>query len=240
MANLADSSDELVFAPFGGVGEIGMNLSLYGLGRDRSRQWLAVDLGVAFAGDDLPGVDLIVPDLSYLESRKGQVKGLVLTHGHEDHIGAVPYVLPHVDGPVYGPPLALALVAWFVARVVPMPDRVDWILVNIKKLNIFWSLFNLLPMLPLDLVPARERLLRQVRVLRVGIGKSEDPRRAVARSACVAELELLDEDRAGTAACERAQRRNSCDPPSYDDDVDLAPHRRDPTQLGALELPRHL
>ncbi len=69
---------------------------------------IVIDAGSMFPESDLPGVDLIVPDLDYLETRKGQVKALVLTHGHEDHIGAVPYVLPHVDGPLYGPPLALA------------------------------------------------------------------------------------------------------------------------------------
>jgi ribonuclease J len=63
---MADPGDELVFAPLGGVGEIGMNLGLYGLGTERRREWIAVDLGVAFAGDELPGVDLILPDIRYL------------------------------------------------------------------------------------------------------------------------------------------------------------------------------
>jgi ribonuclease J len=93
--------------PLGGLGEFGLNMMAISCGETT----VVIDAGSMFPEMDLPGVDLIVPDLAYLEDRKGQVKALVLTHGHEDHIGAVPYVLPHVDGPLYGPPLALALVA---------------------------------------------------------------------------------------------------------------------------------
>src|SRR5262245_37387578 len=92
--------------PLGGLGEFGLNMMAISC-QDTT---IVIDSGSMFPETDLPGVDLIVPDLDYLEARKGQVKALVLTHGHEDHIGAVPYVLPHVDGPLYGPPLALALV----------------------------------------------------------------------------------------------------------------------------------
>jgi len=70
----AQSREELVFAPLGGVGEIGMNLSIYGLGSERTKSWIAVDLGVAFAGDDLPGIDVIMPDIRYLiEERRNLV-----------------------------------------------------------------------------------------------------------------------------------------------------------------------
>src|SRR5215813_3146165 len=86
---MAAPSDEFVFAPLGGVGEIGMNLSLYGLGREGARKWIAVDLGVAFAGDDLPGIDLIMPDIRYLLDERHNLLGLVLTHAHEDHFGAL-------------------------------------------------------------------------------------------------------------------------------------------------------
>ena len=106
---MVDSSDELVFAPFGGVGEIGMNLSLYGLGRERSRQWLAVDLGVAFAGDDLPGVDLIMPDIRFLIEERRNLVGLVLTHAHEDHFGAIIDLWPRLRVPLYATPFTAAL-----------------------------------------------------------------------------------------------------------------------------------
>lgn len=90
--------------PLGGLGEFGLNMMAISCGDTT----IVVDAGAMFPEADQPGVDLIVPDMAYLESRKGQVKALVLTHGHEDHIGAVPYVLPHLDGPIYGTPLALA------------------------------------------------------------------------------------------------------------------------------------
>ncbi len=92
--------------PLGGLGEFGLNMMAISCGDTT----IVVDAGAMFPEADQLGVDLIVPDLAYLESRKGQVKALVLTHGHEDHIGAVPYVLPYIDGPIYGTPLTLAFV----------------------------------------------------------------------------------------------------------------------------------
>jgi ribonuclease J len=106
---MAASSDELVFAPLGGVGEIGMNLSIYGLGREGARKWLAVDLGVAFAGDDLPGIDLIMPDIRYLLDERHNLLGLVLTHAHEDHFGAVLDLWPRLRVPIYATPFTAAL-----------------------------------------------------------------------------------------------------------------------------------
>ena len=92
--------------PLGGLGEFGLNTMAISCGETT----VVIDAGSMFPEPELLGVDLIVPDLTYLEARRGQVKGLILTHGHEDHIGAVPYVLPLVDGPLFGTPLALALV----------------------------------------------------------------------------------------------------------------------------------
>jgi ribonuclease J len=93
--------DEFVFAPLGGLGEIGMNCGLYGYGPANARQWLMVDLGVAFAGEELPGVDLIVPDLSFIEKAKKNLVGIVITHAHEDHIGALAELWPDLGAPVY-------------------------------------------------------------------------------------------------------------------------------------------
>jgi ribonuclease J len=106
---MAAPSDELVFAPLGGVGEIGMNLSLYGLGPERGRKWLAVDLGVAFAGDDLPGIDLIMPDIRFLIEERRNLLGLVLTHAHEDHFGAIIDLWPRLRVPIYATPFSAAL-----------------------------------------------------------------------------------------------------------------------------------
>src|SRR5262245_58416677 len=95
----------LEVVPLGGLGEFGMNM----LALTWDATTIVVDAGVMFPDPDMPGVDLLIPDLTYLQ-QKGPAAALVLTHGHEDHIGAVPYVLPHIGGPVYGTPLTLALV----------------------------------------------------------------------------------------------------------------------------------
>jgi ribonuclease J len=93
--------------PLGGLGEFGLNMMAISCGETT----IVIDAGAMFPELDLPGVDLIVPDLAYLEDRKGQLKALVLTHAHEDHIGGVPYVLPHLNGALYGTALTLGLVA---------------------------------------------------------------------------------------------------------------------------------
>ncbi|MEA2794322.1 MAG: ribonuclease, partial [Bradyrhizobium sp.] len=88
--SLMTRPDELTFAPLGGVGEIGMNLSIYGLGNRHQRSWLAVDLGVSFGDEEhLPGIDLIMPDIRFLEKERKNLIALVLTHAHEDHFGAI-------------------------------------------------------------------------------------------------------------------------------------------------------
>ncbi len=102
----APPADTLEVVALGGVGEFGMNM----MAVSYADTTIVIDAGVMFPDPDQPGVDLIVPDLTWLRERRGRVKALVLTHGHEDHIGGVPYVLPLVDGPVYGTPLTLALV----------------------------------------------------------------------------------------------------------------------------------
>lgn len=104
-----DGSDELVFVPLGGLGEIGMNLAFYGFGRKGRIKWLMVDCGVAFAGPDLPGIDLIVPDISFIEKMRGDLVGLVITHAHEDHIGAVADLWPKLECNLYATRFAAAL-----------------------------------------------------------------------------------------------------------------------------------
>src|SRR5581483_8436790 len=107
---MANGRSELVFAPLGGVGEIGMNLSIYGFGEERRRNWLAVDFGVSFAAEEhLPGVDLILPDIRYLEEERRSLLGIVLTHAHEDHFGALLDLWPRLKVPVYATPFTAAL-----------------------------------------------------------------------------------------------------------------------------------
>jgi ribonuclease J len=101
---------EIVFAALGGLGEIGMNCALYGYGPAKARKWLMVDLGVAFAGDDLPGIDLVMPDTGFIEKVKKDLAGVVLTHAHEDHIGALVELWPSLGAKVYASPFAAGLI----------------------------------------------------------------------------------------------------------------------------------
>ncbi len=112
---LPEAYDDLVFLPLGGVGEIGMNVALYGYGG----RWLMVDLGITFAGESVPGVDIVLPDLSYIAERRDKLVGLVLTHAHEDHLGAVPYLWPRLQCPVYATPYAASILR---AKL----DETDW------------------------------------------------------------------------------------------------------------------
>ena len=96
----APDDDELLFLPLGGTGEIGMNLNLYG----HAGSWLMIDLGITFADDRVGGLDVLMPDPAFIEERRDQLAGLVLTHAHEDHIGAVPYLWPRLRCPIYATP----------------------------------------------------------------------------------------------------------------------------------------
>ena len=106
----AKPADELVFLPLGGSGEIGMNLNAYGYGPPDDRKWIIVDIGVTFGGSAQPGVDIILPDPEYLEQFAGDILGIVLTHAHEDHIGALAWLWPRLKAPIYATPFTAALV----------------------------------------------------------------------------------------------------------------------------------
>lgn len=101
----SDPSGELLFVPLGGAGEIGMNLNLYGYG-DR---WVIVDLGVTFADDRMPGIEVVMPDPAFIVERRDQLLGIVLTHAHEDHIGAVQYLWPQLRCPIYATPFTASI-----------------------------------------------------------------------------------------------------------------------------------
>lgn len=105
--------NEMVFLPLGGSGEIGMNMNLFGIGQPDARQWIMIDCGVTFGGDDTPGIDLITPDPAYIldEIDDGaEFLGFVLTHGHEDHIGAVAHLWPDFECDIYATPFTAELV----------------------------------------------------------------------------------------------------------------------------------
>ena len=119
--------NELVFLPLGGVGEIGMNLALYGFGPRHDRAWLAVDFGVSFAHSDLPGVDLVFPDIGYLEEERINLLGIAITHAHEDHFGALVDLWPRLRVPVYATAFTANLLAAKIAAepgAAPVPVTV--------------------------------------------------------------------------------------------------------------------
>lgn len=125
---------DFVFLPLGGVGEIGMNLYLYGYGSEGAREWLIVDMGVIFGGEAEPGIDVILPDIRFIEEERHNIVGLLLTHAHEDHFGAVVDLWPLLSGvPVYATPFTaemlksklaeIGLVNGFPLQIIPLGDR---------------------------------------------------------------------------------------------------------------------
>jgi ribonuclease J len=106
---MANDENELVFCALGGLGEIGMNAALYGFGPPHRRKWLMVDCGVSFAGPDLPGIDLVLPDISFVERVKKDLVGLIITHAHEDHIGAVMELWPRLGCRIFATRFAASL-----------------------------------------------------------------------------------------------------------------------------------
>jgi len=102
--------EELIFCPLGGSGEIGMNMNLYAYGKPGSQKWIMVDVGVTFADDALPGIDLIYADPGFIVDKKDNLLGIVLTHAHEDHIGAITYVWKKLKCKIYATPFTAALV----------------------------------------------------------------------------------------------------------------------------------
>ena len=104
------SKEELIFCPLGGSGEIGMNMNLYAYGNETNQKWIIVDMGVTFADDSIPGVDLIMPDPGFIIDKKEDLLGIVLTHAHEDHIGAVAHIWPELKCKLYATPFTAALI----------------------------------------------------------------------------------------------------------------------------------
>ena len=95
--NLKEYKDKLLFIPLGGSNEIGINVNLY----QYKGKWIMVDCGSGFADDHLPGVDMVIADLSFIEERKKDLLGIIITHAHEDHLGAIQYLWNELDCPIY-------------------------------------------------------------------------------------------------------------------------------------------
>ncbi len=103
--------NELLFCPLGGSGEIGMNMNLFAYGKPGEHKWIMVDIGVTFADDSLPGIDLIFPDPGFIVDRKDSLLGIVLTHAHEDHIGAIAHIWPKLKCKIFATPFTAILIS---------------------------------------------------------------------------------------------------------------------------------
>ncbi len=103
-------NEELIFCPLGGSGEIGMNMNLYAYGKEDDKKWIIVDMGVTFADDSIPGIDLILPDAGFIIDKKDDLLGIVLTHAHEDHIGSVAHIWPSLKCKIFATPFTAVLV----------------------------------------------------------------------------------------------------------------------------------
>ncbi len=104
------TKDDLIFCPLGGSGEIGGNMNLYAYGNEKNQKWIIVDTGVSFADDSIPGIDLIYPDPGYIIDKKDDLLGIVLTHAHEDHIGAISHIWPDLKCNIYATPFTSVLI----------------------------------------------------------------------------------------------------------------------------------
>ncbi len=127
----AREADELVFLPLGGSNEIGMNFNLYGFGPAHDRKWIVVDLGVTFGDQTTPGVEVILPDPTYIEEQADRVLGIVLTHAHEDHIGAVAWLWPRLKAPIYATPFT----AFILREKLREADILDEVEINVVPLG---------------------------------------------------------------------------------------------------------
>ncbi len=107
---MSNKKEELLFCPLGGSGEIGMNMNLFSYGKPEAQKWIIVDIGVTFADDSIPGIDLIYPDPGFIINKKKDLLGIVLTHAHEDHIGAIAHIWPKLKCKMYATPFTAVLI----------------------------------------------------------------------------------------------------------------------------------
>jgi ribonuclease J len=124
-------ADELVFLPLGGSNEIGMNFNLYGFGPPHHRKWIIVDVGITFGDQTTPGVEVILPDPSYIEAYADDILGIVVTHAHEDHVGAVAWLWPRLKAPVYATPFT----AFILREKLREKDLLDEVPITIVPLG---------------------------------------------------------------------------------------------------------
>ena len=131
------SKEELLFCPLGGSGEIGANMNLYAYGKENDHKWIIVDMGVSFADDSIPGVDLIMPDPGFIIDKKDDLLGIVLTHAHEDHIGAVAHIWPKLKCKIYATPFtATLLIEKFKEKKIDIISHLNIVALNLSLIHI--------------------------------------------------------------------------------------------------------
>ncbi len=129
-------NQELIFCPLGGSGEIGANMNLYAYGPQDNQKWIIVDMGVTFADDSLPGIDLIYPDPGFILDKKDDLLGIVLTHAHEDHIGAVAHIWPSLKCKIYATPFTAVLIQEkFKEKKIDISQHLKMVQLN-SKINL--------------------------------------------------------------------------------------------------------
>ncbi len=127
------SKEQLLFCPLGGSGEIGGNMNLYAYGKEDDQKWIIVDMGVSFADESVPGVDLIMPDAGFIIDKKDDLLGIVLTHAHEDHIGAVAHLWPHLKCKIYATPFTAVLISEkFKEKKIDISSYLEVVALNSK------------------------------------------------------------------------------------------------------------
>jgi ribonuclease J len=125
--------EELIFCPLGGSGEIGANMNLYAYGKEDNQKWIIVDMGVTFADDSMPGIDLIYPDPGFILDKKKDLLGIVLTHAHEDHIGAIAHIWPSLKCKIYATPFTSALIQEkFKEKKIDISNYIKTVQLNAK------------------------------------------------------------------------------------------------------------
>ena len=128
--------NELTFCPLGGSGEIGMNMNLYAFGTEENKKWIIVDMGVSFADDSIPGIDLIYPDPGFIIDKKDDLLGIVLTHAHEDHIGSVAHIWPKLRCKIFATPFTSVLIKEkFKEKKIDISNHLEIVQLN-GKLNL--------------------------------------------------------------------------------------------------------
>ena len=122
--------EELLFCPLGGSGEIGMNMNLFAYGNPENRKWIIVDIGVTFADDTVPGIDLIYPDPGFIVDKKDDLLGIILTHAHEDHIGAIAHIWPKLKCNIYATPFTSVLISENLKKKIDITSKLKVVELN--------------------------------------------------------------------------------------------------------------